>query len=237
MQNVSTGFRFVVPAVLSMVAQIAAADVSLTLGEQDFADASTPTTGDFLTAGSGESSPFNGVFSGSDVTGPNFSASWTFSYAPQSPVLGASLTLGIYDHESAATGNQVASFKLNGIDLTIELNSLFESRGGASREDNVYVLTLPGTTFASLGTGAAAFELSLQGPGLGIGTNLLRRLQDEATTNRQTIRLHVERENPARHLYRRLGFRETQDKSVYLAMQWTPGQDDRTAEPASGAVP
>lgn len=73
--------------------------------------------------------------------------------------------------------------------------------------------------------------------GLGIGTNLLRRLQDEATTNRQTIRLHVERENPARHLYRRLGFRETQDKSVYLAMQWTPGQDDRTAEPASGAVP
>ena len=43
MQNVSTGFRFVVPAVLSMVAQIAAADVSLTLGEQDFADASTPT--------------------------------------------------------------------------------------------------------------------------------------------------------------------------------------------------
>lgn len=168
MQNVSTGFRFVVPAVLSMVAQIAAADVSLTLGEQDFADASTPTTGDFLTAGSGESSPFNGVFSGSDVTGPNFSASWTFSYAPLSPVLGASLTLGIYDHESAAAGNQVASFKLNGIDLTIELNSLFESRGGASREDNVYVLTLPGTTFASLGTGTAAFELSLQGPGLGL---------------------------------------------------------------------
>jgi len=161
-------FKLLVLAVLSLGTQIASANVTVTLGEQDFADGATPTSGTILAAGAGEPAPFDGVFSGSDATGPNFSTSWTFSYAAQPNVLGASLTLGISDHESSATGSQVASFTLNGIDLTSALDVLLESRGGASRESNVYLLTLPSSTFAALGTGSATFSLSLQEPGLGI---------------------------------------------------------------------
>lgn len=163
-----SGYKPLALALLSFAAQIASANVTVSLGEQDFADGATPTTGAFLTAGAGEPTPFDGVVGGSDGTGPNFSASWTFSYAAQPSVLGASLTLGIYDHESSATGNQVASFTLNGIDLTGALNQVLESRGGSSRQDNVYLLTLPSSTFTTLGTGSATFSLLLQGPGLGL---------------------------------------------------------------------
>jgi hypothetical protein len=146
-----------------------AATTSLTLGDQDFADGAMPSTGAFATAGTGEPAPFDGQFIGSDVSGPNFSASWTFAYAaPVDVVTGGSLTLGIYEHESAASGHQVASFSLNGIDLTPQLDALFESHGGASREDSVYTLTLPASTFAALGTGSVTFALALNGPGLGV---------------------------------------------------------------------
>lgn len=163
-----SGYKLLSLALLSFAAPIASANFTVSLGDQDFADGATPTTGAFLTAGAGEPAPFDGLFRGSDVTGPNFSASWTFSYAAQPSVLGASLTLGIYDHESSAAGNQVASFTLNGIDLTGSLNQVLESRGGSSRQDNVYLLTLPSSTFATLGTGSATFSLLLQGPGLGV---------------------------------------------------------------------
>ncbi|MGB7989129.1 MAG: PEP-CTERM sorting domain-containing protein [Candidatus Methylophosphatis roskildensis] len=148
--------------------EAASAQTTVTLGSQDFADGTTPTTATFLTAGAGEPAPFNGVFVGSDVTGPNFSASWTFTYAPLATVTAGRMTLGIYDHESSASGNQVASFTLNGIELAAPLNALFEARGGGSRVDNVYTLALPGSTFAALQTGAVTFALSLQGPGLGV---------------------------------------------------------------------
>ncbi|MDE2388451.1 MAG: hypothetical protein KGN35_05135 [Betaproteobacteria bacterium] len=161
--------KIIVPFALLAGSQLAFANTTVTLGDQDFADGATPTTGAFLTAGSGEPAPFNGVFIGSDVTGPNFSASWTFSYgAIADTITGGSLILGIYDHESAASGNQVASFTVNGVNLTGALNTLFESHGGASREDNVYTLTLPSSTFAGLASGAVNVSLSLQGPGLGL---------------------------------------------------------------------
>jgi len=172
-----TGFKVLAPAALALVSQAAAADVLLTLGEQDFTNGSTPTPFDFLAAGSGEPVPFNGVSSGAD-NATNFSASWTFaSYGAQPTILGASLTLGIQDHESAAPGNQVASFTLNGFDLTSAMNTLFEASGGARSEYNVYTLTLPNSVFATLGTGTALFSLALQGPGLGLdfgqGSNTL----------------------------------------------------------------
>ena len=37
------------------------------------------------------------------------------------------------------------------------------------------------------------------------------------------VRMHVERFNPARRLYGRLGFREIADKGVYLLLEWQPG--------------
>jgi ribosomal protein S18 acetylase RimI-like enzyme len=55
----------------------------------------------------------------------------------------------------------------------------------------------------------------------GIGTTLLRRLQSEAAAANTPLRIHVERFNPALRLYERLGFREIDDRGVYLFMEWT----------------
>lgn len=164
--------RILVVLVALLGSQSAWADTVVTLGDQDFADGATPTTGAFLTAGSGELAPFDGQFIGSDgsPTGPNFSASWTFTYTALSAagISSASLVLGIYDHESAASGNQVVSFTMNGVDLTASMNTLFEAHGGASREDNVYTLALPTSVFSNLASGSVTFALSLAGPGLGV---------------------------------------------------------------------
>jgi ribosomal protein S18 acetylase RimI-like enzyme len=54
----------------------------------------------------------------------------------------------------------------------------------------------------------------------GIGTKLLRELQDEARTAGKAITIHVEKFNPALNLYRRLGFQQIEDKGVYLFLEW-----------------
>jgi uncharacterized protein (TIGR03382 family) len=146
-----------------------AALITSTLGAQDFADGVTTTSGAFLTAGSGEPVPFDGVLIGSD-SASNFNATWAFSYSPIIfPILTATLTFGIFDHDSAASGSQVSSFVLNGSqNLTSNLDSLFEASQGAQSQVRVYTLVLPGSTFAALASGTASFNLILQGPGLGV---------------------------------------------------------------------
>ncbi len=56
--------------------------------------------------------------------------------------------------------------------------------------------------------------------GQGIGTRLLRELQEEAAGSSRSLTIHVERLNPALRLYERLGFRMTEDKGVYLLLEW-----------------
>jgi ribosomal protein S18 acetylase RimI-like enzyme len=56
--------------------------------------------------------------------------------------------------------------------------------------------------------------------GSGIGTNLLRELQDEARRAGKSLTIHVERFNRALTLYHRLGFEQIEDKGVYLLMEW-----------------
>jgi hypothetical protein len=143
-------------------------DTVVSIGTQHFADGSKPGTGTFNAAVAGQPAPFNG-FIGSDITGPNFSGTWNYIFTPPSPIGGATLELGIYDHDSAAAGNQVASFTLNGtVDLTTTLNTAFEAHGGTNSEYDLYTITLPGTAFSALSTGSATFALTLQGPGLGV---------------------------------------------------------------------
>ena len=55
----------------------------------------------------------------------------------------------------------------------------------------------------------------------GIGTQLLRELQEEARAAGKTLTIHVERFNPALRLYERLGFRQVEDKGVYLLLEWS----------------
>jgi len=54
--------------------------------------------------------------------------------------------------------------------------------------------------------------------GSGIGTKLLRELQDEARAAGKSLTIHVERFNRALGLYQRLGFEQIEDKGVYLLM-------------------
>jgi GNAT superfamily N-acetyltransferase len=58
--------------------------------------------------------------------------------------------------------------------------------------------------------------------GGGAGTLLLRALQAEAAEAGKRLTIHVERLNPARRLYDRLGFRLQQDGGVYLLLEWSP---------------
>jgi len=56
--------------------------------------------------------------------------------------------------------------------------------------------------------------------GSGIGTQLLRELQEEARSAGKSLTIHVERFNRALQLYQRLGFQQVEDKGVYLLMRW-----------------
>jgi ribosomal protein S18 acetylase RimI-like enzyme len=57
--------------------------------------------------------------------------------------------------------------------------------------------------------------------GAGIGTKLLRELQEEAKAAGKPLTIHVERFNPALRLYERLGFRMVEEQEVYFLMAWS----------------
>jgi ribosomal protein S18 acetylase RimI-like enzyme len=58
--------------------------------------------------------------------------------------------------------------------------------------------------------------------GRGIGTALLRALMDEADASRRKLSIHVEKNNPARTLYDRLGFEPAGEHGVYVLMERPP---------------
>ena len=68
--------------------------------------------------------------------------------------------------------------------------------------------------------------------GAGVGTELLRALQREATEAGKPLRLSVARDNPARRLYARLGFTPVagaeKSEEFYLALEWRPGAHRQT---------
>jgi ribosomal protein S18 acetylase RimI-like enzyme len=67
--------------------------------------------------------------------------------------------------------------------------------------------------------------------GGGIGSGFVREIMDEAGATGKAVRLHVEKNNPAKRLYFRLGFRDIEDVGVYDLMEWT--RDGQAREPSS----
>lgn len=59
--------------------------------------------------------------------------------------------------------------------------------------------------------------------GRGIGGQLVRDVLAKAGDAGTPVTIHVEKFNPARRLYDRLGFRAIGDRDVHLLMEWTPG--------------
>jgi ribosomal protein S18 acetylase RimI-like enzyme len=58
----------------------------------------------------------------------------------------------------------------------------------------------------------------------GIGEKLLREILAEGQMKSLPVTIHVEKFNPAFHLYERLGFSLVEDKGVYCFLKWTPSQ-------------
>lgn len=56
----------------------------------------------------------------------------------------------------------------------------------------------------------------------GVGTTLIRGLLDEAHGRGVPVTIHVERQNPARRLYERLGFTQISTTSVYDLLECRP---------------
>jgi len=56
--------------------------------------------------------------------------------------------------------------------------------------------------------------------GRGLGTALLKALQKHAAHRNYTVNLSVREDNPARQLYRKLGFIETRSEGPDLLMRW-----------------
>ncbi len=145
-----------------------ASALTITLGDQDFSDGATPSFGQYKNAASsGDPAPFDD-FIGNDQT-TNFSAAWTFNFAVDTYVA-ATLTFGIFDHDSAAPGDQVASFTLDAIhDSTATLNAMFNAADeGTQQQVDVYTVDLSGF-LGSFSDGMAIFSLVLQGPARGNG--------------------------------------------------------------------
>ena len=58
--------------------------------------------------------------------------------------------------------------------------------------------------------------------GSGVGGRLIQDILDEARDLEVEVRIHVERTNPARRLYDRLGFSLVEEGDVYDLLAWTP---------------
>lgn len=58
--------------------------------------------------------------------------------------------------------------------------------------------------------------------GRGLGTAIVRDLQQEARDEGLRVVLDVFTHNPARRLYERLGFREVEREGLSIKMQWRP---------------
>lgn len=58
--------------------------------------------------------------------------------------------------------------------------------------------------------------------GRGVGERILREILAEGEEKGLLVRIHVEANNPAMRLYRRLGFEKIEEQGVYHLMEWTP---------------
>ena len=56
--------------------------------------------------------------------------------------------------------------------------------------------------------------------GRGIGRMLIEEILAEGQSTGKSVSIHVEHDNPARHLYDRLGFRHVDTNGVYHLLEW-----------------
>jgi len=165
--------------VLALVLCPAQAGIVSSLGVQDttHTDPSVHVNASDFTAPS-DAYPFDGSFIGSDVSGPNFSATWTFNYVVPAltTISAATFTVQMYDADvcTSTARNPVASFLVGTTDLTADLNTelLNDTCGttNANRSGNINTETiiLPASLFPTLLTGSVDVSLTLANVGRGV---------------------------------------------------------------------
>lgn len=153
-------------AVFAMVAGAHGATVSI--GTAHFTNGQTGIgSGTFNSAVAAQPAPFN-QFLGGDVAGPDFDATWTFTYTPVSTVLAATLTIGVYDGDFAATGQQLNLMEIDGVVISGIAGPVFEAGPGATGQYGIYTIVLPATVYPGLFDGSATVHMTLAGPGGGV---------------------------------------------------------------------
>lgn len=65
--------------------------------------------------------------------------------------------------------------------------------------------------------------------GRGLGGRLMADILAEGEQKGLLVRIHVEHNNPAMRLYKRLGFEKIEEQGVYWLMEWTPSSARATA--------
>lgn len=55
-----------------------------------------------------------------------------------------------------------------------------------------------------------------------LGSELMAEILAEGEARELRVRIHVEHNNPAMRLYKRLGFEKIEEQGVYWLMEWTP---------------
>lgn len=167
--------------VFSLSAQAGMMTMTLGNGASGLTDGDMTTTLGLLGVQGGQDAPFDQGY-GHALLGPAFSGLWTFNYAAiAETILSATITIGIADHDSQASGDQVGLYSLDGNDMTAQLNTAFEASGGADTEFNVYTLDLGAANFINLADGTVFVNLELQGAGL--VSNLLFGTTEESSFN------------------------------------------------------
>jgi ribosomal protein S18 acetylase RimI-like enzyme len=63
-------------------------------------------------------------------------------------------------------------------------------------------------------------SLMTESRGRGLGAAILKDMLEMARASGKAVSIHVEKNNPARHLYDRLGFAAIEDKGVYDLLEW-----------------
>ncbi|HEX2748266.1 MAG TPA: hypothetical protein VHM91_09740 [Verrucomicrobiales bacterium] len=135
--------------------------VIVSIGTQHFGNGQTNIgSGTYNTAVAAQPSPFNG-FLGGDVAGPDFDATWIFTYSSVPTVSGASLTIGLYDGDFATTGTQLSLLSIDGNNITGLASLIFEAGPGATNQYGVYEIALPASVYASLQDGSATIHMTL----------------------------------------------------------------------------
>jgi ribosomal protein S18 acetylase RimI-like enzyme len=119
-----------------------------------------------------------------------------------------------------------------GLELLLDLQRLAQDTGYRQRHPNAEycVVSVDGIACGRLVLDWKADELRVvdiallaSWRGRGIGGGLLRSLQQGAALAGRRVRLCVALDNPARHLYQRLGFREVASDELNVDMTWEPG--------------